>query len=101
MKPETAAFVDDTAPERTPTPVVEAVVLAVLAIPLGVALAALAWRSTLQSPINYNEGCNAYFVSAVLAGGPLYFPPDALTTNNYPPLSFYLLAPLASLLGDA
>jgi hypothetical protein len=40
-------------------------------------------------------------VSAVLAGGPLYFPPDALLTNNYPPLSFYLLAPLAGLLGDA
>ncbi len=84
-----------------PTPIFEAIVLAVLAIPLGVALAALAWRSTLHIPINYNEGCNAYFVSAVLAGGPLYFPPDALLTNNYPPLSFYLLAPLASLLGDA
>jgi hypothetical protein len=85
----------------SPARVFEAAVLAVLAIPLCVALAALAWRSTLQIPINYNEGCNAYFVSAVLAGGPLYFAPDALLTNNYPPLSFYLQAPLASLIGDA
>jgi hypothetical protein len=84
-----------------PRPTFEAIVLAVLAIPLCVALAALAWRSTLLLPINYNEGCNAYFVSVVLAGGPLYFPPDALLTNNYPPLSFYLLAPLTSLIGDA
>jgi hypothetical protein len=106
MRPETAAFVDNTSPERTSLPAplrptFEAVVLAVLAIPLCVALAALAWRSTLLLPINYNEGCNAYFVSVVLAGGPLYFPPDALLTNNYPPLSFYLLAPLTSLIGDA
>ena len=79
----------------------ETIVLALLAIPLCVALAALAWRSTLHIPINYNEGPNAYFVSAVLAGGPLYFPPEALPTNNYPPLSFYLAAPLTGLLGDA
>ncbi len=92
---------DQAAAERTPRPTLEAIVLAVLAIPLCVALGALAWRSTLLAPINYNEGCNAYFVSAVLAGGPLYFPPDALLTNNYPPLSFYLVAPLAGLIGDA
>ena len=79
----------------------ETILLAALAAPLAVAIAALAWRSTLMIPINYNEGCNAYFVSTVLAHTPLYFPPDALLTNNYPPLSFYLLAPLASLMGDA
>jgi len=79
----------------------ETILLALLAIPLGIALAALAWRSTLTAPINYNEGCNAYFVAAVLSGGPLYFPPEALTTNNYPPLSFLLEAPLATLMGDA
>ena len=84
-----------------PTPIFETILLAVLAIPLCVAIAALAWRSTLLAPINYNEGCNAWFVSVVQAGGPLYLPPDALLTNNYPPLSFYLLAPLAALLGDA
>jgi hypothetical protein len=89
------------APKQPVTFAFEAVVLAVLAIPLGVAIAALAWRSTLKIPINYNEGFNAYFVSAVLAGGPLYFPPAALLTDNYPPLSFYLLAPLTSLIGDA
>jgi hypothetical protein len=79
----------------------ETILLVALAVPLAVAITALAWRSTLMAPINYNEGCNAYFVSTVLARTPLYFPPDALLTNNYPPLSFYLLAPLASLMGDA
>ena len=91
----------DEALKTTRAPIFEAVVLAVLAIPLCVALAALAWRSTLHMPINYNEGCNAFFVSAVLAGEKLYFPSDALLTNNYPPLFFYLLAPLTSLIGDA
>jgi hypothetical protein len=81
--------------------VFETILLAALAVPLAVAIAALAWRSMLMIPINYNEGCNAYFVSTVLAGTSLYFPPDALLTNNYPPLSFYLLAPFASLIGDA
>jgi Dolichyl-phosphate-mannose-protein mannosyltransferase len=83
------------------TSALEAILLAVLVPPLAVAIAALAWRSTLMAPINYNEGCNAFFVSEVLAGAPLYFPPDALVTNNYPPLSFYLEAPIASLMGDA
>jgi hypothetical protein len=81
--------------------VFETILFAVLAAPLAAAIAALAWRSTLMIPINYNEGCNAYFVSAALAGTPLYFPPDAPLTNNYPPLSFYLLAPAAGLMGDA
>jgi len=79
----------------------ETILLAAMAAPLAIAIAALVWRSTLMIPINYNEGCNAYFVSAVLSHTPLYFPPDALLTNNYPPLSFYLEAPLASLMGDA
>ena len=83
------------------TSALEAALLAVLAVPLAIAIAALAWRSTLMAPINYNEGCNAFFVSAVLTGAPLYFPPDALVTNNYPPLSFYLEAPIARLMGDA
>jgi hypothetical protein len=79
----------------------EAVLLAALAVPLAIAIAALVWRSTLMAPINYNEGSNAFFVAAVLAHTPLYFPADALVTNNYPPLSFYLEAPLAALIGDA
>ena len=79
----------------------ETVLLALLAVPLAIALAALAWRSTLMSPINYNEGCNAYFTAAALAGKALYLPPAALVTNNYPPLSFLLEAPLAALMGDA
>ncbi len=89
------------APTQPAASTIEWLALALLAIPLGVAIAALAWRSTLKIPINYNEGCFAYFVSAVLAGGPLYFPHAALPTNNYPPLSFYLQAPLARLIGDA
>ena len=71
--------------------------IAVLCVPL----AALVYRSTLQDPINYNEGWNAYYTAFVVSGQPLYYPPSALLTNTYPPLSFLIVAPLASLMGDA
>lgn len=89
------------APKQPVASAGEWLALTVLAIPLGVALAALAWRSSLTIPINYNEGAKSVFVDAALTGGPLYFPPDAPLTDNYPPLSYYLLAPLARLTGDA
>ena len=50
-------------------------------------------------PQNFNEGWNAYFARAAY-DGPLYFPYEAPVTNNYPPLSFYLIGGLAKLGGD-
>jgi hypothetical protein len=79
----------------------ETALLAVLAIPLLVALGALVYRSTLYIPLNYNEGWNAFQTAAAMSGRVLYPPPNALITNNYPPLSFFIVGAVASVLGDA
>jgi hypothetical protein len=51
-------------------------------------------------PLNYNEGWNAYHAAAAIDNGELYPPPDALITNNYRPLSFYLVGAIGWFLGD-
>lgn len=48
----------------------------------------------------YNEGWNALWSNVALSGGVLYPRADAAITNNYPPLSFYLVGALGRLLGD-
>ncbi|PKB14427.1 dolichyl-phosphate-mannose-protein mannosyltransferase [Novosphingobium kunmingense] len=47
-----------------------------------------------------NEGWNAFQAVAAMGAGPLYPPPGALVSNNYPPLSFYLVGALGEGLGD-
>ena len=59
---------------------------------------------TLSAPIlkNYNEGWNAYRIAAAMNDpGTLYPPRASLMTNNYPPLSFFLVGLMAKLTGDA
>jgi hypothetical protein len=68
-------------------------------LPTIVVAAALAYRSTLPYQINYNEGWNTYFVERVRQGLALYPPPQASIINNYPPLSFYLVAAVSALVG--
>ena len=51
-------------------------------------------------PLDPNEGWNAYFADAAVHGGVLYPPADALITNNYPPLSFYIVGLIGYLTGD-
>lgn len=46
-------------------------------------------------PRNYNEGWNAYQVQALLQGQPLYPAWNKPWVNNYPPLSFYVVAALS------
>jgi len=58
------------------------------------------WRAFLPLEIWGNEGWNAYHADAVLRGGMLYPPPGGLVANNYPPLSFYIVAALSRLFGD-
>ena len=70
-----------------------------------VTIAALAmlsptYRAFFKVVINYNEGWNALFGSAAIHTGTPYPRPEQLITNNYPPLSFYLIGYLGSLLGD-
>jgi hypothetical protein len=72
---------------------------------LAVALSALAalaliffvwpvYRSSLPLQIDVNEAWNAYHTDMLGAGQPLYSFND-LITNNYPPLSFYVVAALS------
>ena len=65
---------------------------------------ALALRNILAIPmpvpLDPNEGWNAAHALAVLGGRGLYPPPQALMVNNYPPLSFWLVAALARHGGD-
>jgi hypothetical protein len=70
-------------------------------VPLAVfALGALAvaystwpiWRALFPLEIDIDEPWNAYWADAVLQGRSLYPALDSLIINNYPPLSFYLIA---------
>lgn len=52
-------------------------------------------------PLDANEGWNAYFGDTAIHGGVLYPPADALITNNYPPLSFYIVGGIGYLTGNS
>ena len=54
----------------------------------------------LRVPLDPNEGWNAYHAAAAMGSASLYPAPNALFVNNYPPLSFYLVGALGSLIGD-
>jgi hypothetical protein len=55
----------------------------------------------LHVPFDPNEGWNAAFAQAVISTGSPYPSPHSLLVNNYPPLSFYLVAAVSRLTGDA
>jgi len=70
---------------------------------------AVAWISALVGPSyalfrwipnGYNEGWNAYWAEVAWRGGALYPAVDSPISNNYPPLSFYLVGGLGRLIGD-
>ena len=86
-------------PERNAAPLPRALlVLAAVLVLVHLALP-LATLPRLVSS-NYNEGWNAYHAGAVFSERPLYPPPGDLFPNNYPPLSFAVIALLAGLIGD-
>ena len=51
-------------------------------------------------PNGYNEGWNAYWAEVAWSGGGLYPATDSPISNNYPPMSFYIVGGLGRLLGD-
>ena len=51
-------------------------------------------------PLDPNEGWNAYFGMRAIEGGQLYPPAASALTNNYPPLSFYIVGAVGHLTGD-
>jgi hypothetical protein len=58
------------------------------------------YRAFLDIEIDGNEGWNAYYADAAMGRMPLYPSCDQLITNNYPPLSFYIVGALGWLIGD-
>ena len=77
---------------------------------LGLAMLALGVLGTLVTPIlfvfrtvsrNYNEGWNAFWADAAVAGGGILYPSrESLLTNNYPPLSFHIVGRIGQVVGD-
>ena len=68
-----------------------------------IAIVALTWpvyRAFLNIEIVNNEGWNAYFEAAAMGKMPLYPSADQLITNNYPPLSIYIVGLAGRLIGD-
>ena len=72
--------------------------LAALAVAL--ALARAAGLSGAMVALNYNEGWNAFHGQAAMTGAALYPQPPSLMTNNYPPLSFFVVGLMGRLTGD-
>ena len=66
----------------------------------GLLLIAPVWRASLRLGIDHNEGWNAVLAARLMSGKPLYPAFDALSANNYPPLSFYAAGWLGRWLGD-
>ena len=58
------------------------------------------YRAFLNVEIEPNEGWNAYFADAAMGKMPLYPSADQLITNNYPPLSFYIVGLVGRFIGD-
>jgi hypothetical protein len=58
------------------------------------------YRAFLNIEIENNEGWNAYFADAAMGRMPLYPSAEQLITNNYPPLSFYIVGSLGRCIGD-
>jgi hypothetical protein len=75
--------------------------IAVAALVLLTALSLLgpAYRSLFLFEINLNEAWYAYHAQAILDSRPLCPSADQLITNDYPPLSFYVMALLLKLTG--
>jgi hypothetical protein len=78
------------------------VLLSIGALVLIAGLSALwpAYRAFLDIEIDYCEGWNAYHADAAMGRMPLYPARDQLITNNYPPLSFYIVGGLGWLIDD-
>jgi len=51
-------------------------------------------------PLTYNEGWNAFWADAAMSHGALYGASNPLVANNYPPLSFDLIAAVGHIVGD-
>ena len=74
--------------------------IGVLAVGCAIGLLRIVSTIGLMMPFDPNEGWNAYYGAAAMAHGTPYPPPQSFMTNNYPPLSFYIVGALGRVLGD-
>lgn len=74
--------------------------IGVLGLITALATAWPVYRSFLRIEVDENEGWNAFFAEAAMGEAPLYPPRDQLVTNNYPPLSFYVVGAAGRVVGD-
>lgn len=82
-------------------PQISGALLAAMLVLVALALVYFAWpayRAFLPLPIENGGAWNAYHADAIRAGLPLYVFDDFIS-NNYPPLSFYLLNALSAVTG--
>ncbi|HEX4294301.1 MAG TPA: hypothetical protein VHZ29_09215 [Rhizomicrobium sp.] len=63
----------------------------VLALGCALGLARILAVAGVHVPLDPNEGWNAYHTAAAMSGGNLYPGAGSFLTNNYPPLSFYVV----------
>jgi hypothetical protein len=73
---------------------------AVLALACVPALTRTVLSVPLRLSLNYNEGWNAYHTLDIGRGAALYARGGGFFFNNYPPLSFVVVAALARVVGD-
>lgn len=77
------------------------ILIAVLAIGCALGLIHVVSAIGFHVAFDPNEGWNAVFAQSVLSSGSPYPKPSDLLFNNYPPLSFYVVAAVSKLTGDA
>jgi dolichyl-phosphate-mannose-protein mannosyltransferase len=75
-------------------------VVGVLALACITALWRVVGPIALHVPLDPNEGWNAYYAAAAMAGPGPYPDASGFMTNNYPPLSFYIVGTVAKVFGD-
>lgn len=75
-------------------------IVALLGLVCTTTLVRVAATLFLHVPLDPNEGWNAYHSVAAMSGGHLYPSPGGFLFNNYPPLSFYIVGTLGTLIGD-
>lgn len=96
--PAALAFPKTSTPWRSTGIALCAATMLALLLPLFWSFAGRSFHVLLE---NYNEGWNALYIDRVNAGAALYPGADELLLNNYPPLSFLLVAGVSRLIGNA
>jgi len=94
--PRPLDWVRDTSKGARATAALAALILFCIAVQMASPLVGI----THHISVNNNEGWNAYWSTRALAGQPIYTDADSPITNNYTPLSFYIVGWFGRAIGD-